>query len=71
MVFGLIQNRFGLFVTRLLSGAMTTGGLFCFSLYSSSAYVLYPAMILGNVMESALPTNPAKAKEINFELFAS
>lgn len=47
-MFGFVQQKWGIFFTRMICGCFTSVGLIFFIFYETNAYYLYPAMIFGN-----------------------
>ena len=43
-ILGQVQQRFGLFVSRTISGILTTVGLCLFIFYEENPYLMYPGM---------------------------
>jgi len=46
LFFGVVQNKWGIFYSRLICGVCTTSGLLCFYFYDYTAYMLYPGIVL-------------------------
>ena len=50
-ILGFVQQRYGMFPTRLTAGIMTTFGLIFFMFYDKNPFLLYPGMAFSKLFE--------------------